>query len=426
MQMQTKSEETAAVSRVLPIDDFDDKNHNPFLRDEDAYGDIEDIHAPLARLREQAPVHDRDLLTLLGWSPDTNFAAVPQYTVFGYQEVMQVDGDPETYSIDAYQSNLGLTFGRTLSLLNPPEHTRIRRVFQRAFLPNIVAKWGDDIVSPIVNGLIDSFVARGEANLAEEFALKYPFQVIYRQLALPERDIATFHKLAVTMTQVHSEMIRFGKEASRKLGTYFSNMIAERRKHPGDDLVSLLINAEVDGERIPDEVVISFFRQLINAAGDTTYRGTGALLIALLRNPQLLERVRADRSLVAPAIEEMLRWDGPVTVHMRMTTREVRLAGVDMPKGAVVGVCLTAANRDPNVFEDPARYDIDRKRVRHVGFGFGNHVCVGQHLARLEMTRALNAILDRLPDLRLNPDKPQPTIIGAYMRTPRNINVLFG
>jgi cytochrome P450 len=393
------------MSSIAAIVDFDDKNYNPFVRDEDAYGDIEDIHSQLAPLRARAPVQRGDLLTLLGWTADSNFSAVPQYTVFGYHEVMQCDGDSETYSIDAHESNLGQTFGRTLSLLNPPEHTRIRRVFQRAFMPNIVAKWGDDIVSPTINGLIDAFVSRGEADLAEEFALKYPFQIIYRQLALPQRDIATFHKLAVTMTQTHGDMIRHGKEASRKLGAYFTNMIAERRQHPGDDLVSHL---------------------LINAAGDTTYRGTGALLIALLRDPVLLERVRLDRTLIAPAIEEMLRWDGPVTMHMRMSTRDSTLGKVGIPKGAVINVCQMAANRDPAVFEAPDTFDIDRKRVRHLGFGFGNHVCVGQHLARLEMTRAVNAILDRLPNLRLNPSKRQPTIIGAYMRTPRQINVMFG
>jgi cytochrome P450 len=413
------------MSSIAPIIDFDDKAYNPFLRDEDAYGDVEDIHSLLAGLRERVSVHPHDLLTLLGWSADENFSAIPQFSVFGYQEAMEVDGDSETYSIDAYENNLGLTFGRTLSLLNPPEHTQIRRVFQRAFLPNIVAKWGNEIVSPTVNGLIDEFISHGRADLAEDFALKYPFQIIYKQLALPQRDIATFHKLAVTMTQTHSDMIRFGKEASRKLGTYFTNMLAERRKSPGEDLVSLLVNAEVDGERIPDEVIISFFRQLINAAGDTTYRGTGVLFIALLRDPKLLERVRADRNLIAPAIEEMLRWDGPVTVHMRMSMRDTTLAGVPIPKGSVLSVCQTAANHDPSVFPDPDRYDIDRKRQRHMGFGYGSHVCVGQHLARLEMTRAVNAILDRLPNLRLDPERPRPKIIGAYMRTPRNINVLF-
>lgn len=416
------------MSAIAPIIDFDAKDYNPFELDAAAYGDIEDIHSRLKVLRDRAPVQKGDLLTLLGWSVDPNVsaAALPQFTVFGYDEVLKVDGDPETYSIDAYETGLGLTFGRTLSLLNPPEHTSIRRVFQKAFLPNIVSKWGDDLVSPVVNGLIDKFVDRGRADLAEEFAVKYPFQIIFRQLALPERDIATFHKLAVSMTQLYGDMIHYGREASRKLGIYFSDMIEERRKTPGNDLVSLLIHAEADGQRIPDETIISFLRQLINAAGDTTYRATGTLLIALLNRPQLLERIRADRSLIAAAIEETLRWDGPVTVHMRMAVRDAQLGGVDIPKGAVMNVCLPAANRDPKIFSNPDVFDIDRKKVRHVGFGFGNHVCVGQHLARLEMTRALNGILDRLPNLRLDPDRPPPTVVGAYMRTPHDINVLFG
>jgi cytochrome P450 len=276
-----------------------------------------------------------------------------------------------------------------------------------------------------VNGLIDKFAGRGYADLAEEFALKYPFEIIYRQLALPERDIKTFHKLAVSMTQVYGDLIRYGKEASQKLRVYFTNLIAERRKNPGDDLVSLLIEARADGDRLPDDVIVSFFRQLINAAGDTTYRGTGALLIGLLRNPDQLAQVRADRGLVGPAIEEALRWDGPVTHYFRSATRDVTLAGMDIPKGAIVTVCTAAANHDPRRFPDPCRFDIHRKRERPIEFGSGPHMCLGQHLARLEMTRALNAVLDRLPDLRVDPNKPRSKMIGISLRTPRDINVLF-
>lgn len=413
------------MNAIAPIVDFDDKTYNPFDSNEGAFGDITDIYGILVPLLARAAVHKGDFLTLLGWNADPNYSGSKQFTVLGYKEVGIVDSDAETYSIDAYKDSIAHTFGNTISLLNPPEHTRIRRVFQKAFLPHIVTKWGDELVSPVVNGLIDKFAARGSADLAEEFALQYPFQIIYRQLALPERDIATFHKLAVTMTQTYGDIIRYGMEASRKLGAYFTNMIAERRKNPGDDLVSLLIQAEVDGDRIPDETIVSFFRQLINAAGDTTYRGTGALLIGLLRNPKQLEEVRSDRKLVPLAIEEALRWDGPVTVYYRMVMRDTTLGGVEISKGSVVNVCIGAANHDPTVFPDPMRFDIHRKRERHFAFGYGQHMCLGQHLARLEMTRALNAILDRLPNVRFNPHKPAAELVGAYMRTPHNIHVLF-
>jgi cytochrome P450 len=413
------------MDAITPIADFDDKTYNPFAIDSKAYGDIEDIYGILARLRQQGSVRRGDFVSLIGWVNDPNYDSGVQFTVLGAKEVMIVDGDPHTYSVEVYEHSIGQTFGRTLSLLGPEEHLRMRRVFQKAFLPNTVAKWGDDLVSPVVNGLIDQFAYRGESNLADDFTVKYPFEIIYRQLALPQRDIKTFHKLAVALNQTYGDFIRYGREASRKVGRYIADLIAERRKVPGDDLVSLLIRAEVDSDRIPDEIIVSFFRQLLNAAGDTTYRGTGSLLVGLLRNPQFLEEVRADRSLIPSAIEEMLRWEGPVAVHFRMATRDVRLGGVDVPKGAIINVCTAAANHDPEIFPDPELFDIHRKRERHFGFGHGPHMCLGQHLARLEMTRALNAILDRLPNLRLDPAKPQPRIDGVYMRTPHDINVLF-
>ena len=414
------------MNEIAPIVDFDDKTYDPFTVDDAAYGDIEDIHALLADLMAKAPVHQGDPLTLLGWQSDPHQASFRHFTVVGYDEYMAVDGDAETFSIEPNVRGIGRTMGRTLSLLDPPEHTHIRKVFQKAFLPHIVGKWGETLVQPVVNGIIDRFVDRGHAELAGDFAINYPFEIIYRQLALPERDIATFHKLAVTMTQTFGDCIRYGEEASRKLGTYFSEMVARRRGKQGDDLVSLLANAEVDGDHIPDETLISFFRQLINAAGDTTYRATGTLLIGLLREPNQLEAVRADRTLVPLAIDETLRWDGPTVVHPRMATRDVTLGGVDIPKGSIVNAVNAAASNDPKVYPEPRKFNIHRKRERHFGFGYGPHVCLGQHLARVEMSRALNAILDRLPNLRFHPDKPEPRISGIYLRTPRDIHVLFG
>jgi cytochrome P450 len=414
------------VNNIAPIVDFDDKTYDPFAVEEAAFGDIEDIYGPLAALRKKGPVHKGDLLTLLGWTPDPNQDPNLQYTILGVDEVMTVSGDQELFSTEAYAHNIAQTFGRTVSVLGPPEHGRIRRVFQKAFLPHIVAKWGEELVTPVVNGLIDKFVDRGYADLAEEFALQYPFEIIYRQLALPERDIATFHKLAISMTQTRGDLIRYGIEASRKLGKYFADLIAERRKNPGADLVSSLIEAQVDGDRIPDDVLISFFRQLVNAAGDTTYRATGALLIGLLRHPHFLEEVRNNRDLIPDAIDETLRWEGPVTMYFRSAARDVELGGVHIPKGAVLNVCLSAPNHDPKLFPDPERFDIHRKKQRHFAFGYGQHVCVGQHLARIEMTRALTGVLDRLPNLRFDPAKPRAKLVGVYMRTPRDIHVRFG
>jgi cytochrome P450 len=166
-------------------------------------------------------------------------------------------------------------------------------------------------------------------------------------------------------------------------------------------------------------------RQLINAGGDTTFRTTTALLTGLLTNPDQLEAVRDDRSLVDAAVEEALRWDGPVLASSRMTTVDTVVEGVALPADASLDLLYGAANHDPEVFENPDRYNVFRPRHRHFGFAFGAHNCLGQVLARLEMSRALNAILDYLPNVRLDPEQPVPHMRGAMMRTPRQLHVLF-
>jgi len=202
-------------------------------------------------------------------------------------------------------------------------------------------------------------------------------------------------------------------------------MIDQRRADPGDDVVSMIATTTVDGEHLPDEVAISFLRQLINAGGDTTFRTTTALLTGLLTNPDQLDAVRADRTLVPQAVEEALRWDGPVLSSSRMTTTDTVLDGVPLPADAYLDLMYGAANHDPAEFDSPEQFDIFRPRHRHFGFAFGVHNCLGQLLARLEMTRALDAILDSFPDVRLDPDYPPPHMRGAMMRTPRELHVVF-
>ena len=163
----------------------------------------------------------------------------------------------------------------------------------------------------------------------------------------------------------------------------------------------------------------------MNAAGDTTYRGTSILLTGLLGEPEMLEAVRQDRGLVPAAIEEALRWDGPVAVQLRMAAEDTELGGTPIPGGSLLDVVAGAANRDPVVYPNPDRFDIYRDRKPHFSFSRGPHICVGQHLARVEMTRALNIILDTMPNLRLDPDRPPPQPRGTMMRVPRSIHAIF-
>jgi cytochrome P450 len=409
------------------IRDFDDPAYDPFLADELTFGDVADPYPKLADLRRKAPVHEGDYRVLMGISPDATLGHLKHYTVVGHDEVAKVLNDPATFSNAGYKHNIGISFGRSVSTMDAPEHPRYRKIFQKAFLPNTVNKWGETLVDPVVQSLLGRFLTRGRADLVQEFTLHYPFQIIYRQLALPQEDIAIFHKLAIAQTVVSYD-IPHGTEASSKLGEYFKDLVAQRRAHPGEDLVSMLGQVEVDGEHLPEEILISFLRQLINAGGDTTYRGTSVLLTCLLRNPDQLEAVRKDRALVPQAIEEALRWDGPVLMQTRQATREVDLGGIKIPGGAVLDVCAGSANRDEKRWPDPDKFDIFRARSnnqRHFSFAAGPHVCIGQHLARVEMTRALNAILDRLPNLRLDPDMPPPDIRGSMMRVPKHLYVRF-
>jgi cytochrome P450 len=408
----------------VKIQEFDDPTYNPFNSDELNFGDHLDPYALIAQWRAEWPVREGSYRDMMGLpsapSPDRK-----TFTVVGTNETTEILANPERFSNAAYKLNLGTSFGMgSISTMDNPEHGRWRRIFQKIFLPQYVKTWGETIVDPVVQGLMEKFIPRGTADLIEEFTLRYPFEVIYHQLALPASDVGTFQRLALGQTDFMNP--DKAVEAGRKLGEYFVELVAERRANPGDDLVSLLANTESEGDYLPEDVLISFLRQLMNAAGDTTYRGTSILLTALLENPDQLEAIRQDRNLIPQAIEEALRWDGPVAVQSRMAAIDTELGGIQIPAGSLIEVVAGAANRDPELYTDPDRFDIFRKRVAHWSFSRGPHICVGQHLARVEMTRALHAVLDTLPNLQFDPERPRPEIRGTMMRVPQHLYVRFG
>ncbi len=408
------------------LEDFEDPAFDPFVSDEAVYGAIKDTWTPLAELRRKGPVHEIAHRPFMGMPADAWLGEKPHVLVVGFDEAYEVLNSPDIYH-QGYAHNLGVTFGHSLSVMNGEEHTRYRRILQRAFLPHVVAKWGETLVEPVIDDLLGEFEKRGEADLVDEFTQHYPFRIIYRQLGLPAEQSPVFHKLAISQTAYWAYPDE-AKEASRKLGAFFEALVEQRKRRPGspDDLVTLMLNADVDGEGMPDDVIISFLRQLVNAAGDTTFRMTSCLLAALLENPDQYEAVKADRSLILHAIEEGLRWEGPVLVQDRIAMQDTELAGVKIAAGTYVEVAAGAANRDEAKFPDPDLFDVHRaNKTSHLGFSRGPHICIGQHLARVEMTRALNAIFDRLPNLRLDPDKPRPVIRGVTLRRPDHIFVRF-
>lgn len=408
---------------TLPkIRDFDDPAYNPMELDALSFGRHEDPYPLYHRMRAEGPVHPISFREAVGL-PDKVFGGRRSFCVVGFEEASKILVDPVNFSNKAYGENLGRAFGQSITIMDPPDHTPWRRIFQKIFLPQYVTQWGDTIVDPVVDQLMSAFQPTGRADLVAQFTHLYPFHVIYEQLALPKDDIDLFHKLAIAQT----DYVNMDKavEAGEKLGEYFKAIVDQRRAEPGDDLITRLALTEVEGQYLPEEVLISFLRQLMNAAGDTTYRGTSVLLTALLQNPEQLEAIRQDRALIPAAIEEALRWDGPVGMLMRTAVNDLELGGTFVPAGSMVFVLAAAVNRDPAIWPEPDRFDIFRAKKPHFSFARGPHMCVGQHLARVEMTRALHAVLDRLAGLRLDPDMPPPQLRGAMMRVPDHIHVRF-
>lgn len=418
--------DAATLPELPKLVDLDDPDFDVFQMEKALRGDYDDVYPVIEKLRQQGSVHKGEYRMLFTDVPDVEVHHLQHYMVLGYDACQRVLMDGETFgNYDAFKHNLGKSFGNTVTVMDGAQHAMIRKVLQKAFLPNVVSRWGDSLVQPVIDKLMNKFIDKGKADLVEDYTHHFPFQIVYSMLLLDAEEAPIFHRLAVAQL-LSSGGHPQGRESTRKLGEFFQVMIDRRRANPGDDLVSHLVTCEVDGKHIPDDVLVSFFRQLLNAGGDTTYRATSVLLTKLLEKPELFEEVKNDRSLVPLAIEEALRWDGPVTTTYRWCKKDTEIDGVVIPKDTMVNVVLGSANRDPTKYENPDEFDIHRERsVRHLAFASGPHICVGQHLARVEMTRALEGVFDNLPNVRLDPDMPPPRIKGGALRAPDHIYVRF-
>jgi cytochrome P450 len=408
------------------IEDYDDARFDPFATYDRAVGlyEVEDPYPRFHELHRAGDVQAGDIRRSLGLSPWSFWADLPSYMIFGYEQASRALLDSRNFSNALAKAMYEGTFGESINAMDGAPHLRYRALFQQAFLPKPLKAWGIDVVPRVIRRIIDGFKHRGSADLVAEFTIRYPFEVLYAQLGLPDADLATFRRLSAGLMCTFIDYPH-AHDASLKMGAYFRRLIEERRGGTGDDFISALANAELNGERLPDEITISFLRQLMNAAGDTTYRSTGNLLVGLLQSPDQLHAVRRDRTLIPQAIEEALRWEGPLPTLLRLTAEDVRVGDRLIPRNSKIDIIAGSANRDPARYEEPDRFDVLRPPVRHLSFALGSHICLGQHLVRIEMERALNQLLDDLPNLRLDPSKPPPRIVGLHARTVPAIHVLF-
>jgi cytochrome P450 len=341
-----------------------------------------------------------------------------------FDAVQQVLRDSDHFSSSLYASTLGMVMGPTVLQLDPPEHTRMRALLQFAFSRTALARWERELVAPVVARRIDAFAARGQADLVRELTFPFPVDVIAAMMGVPEARQDEFARLAVEIISLSFDLPT-ALRARHAMEELLAPLLDERRSAPRDDLLSVLAHAEIDGEKLDDERIFSFCRLLAPAGAETTYRSSSNLLLGLLTHPEQLAALQRDRSLLRQAIEEGLRWEAPLTGIMRVCRADTEVCGVPIRAGTAVAVGLGSANHDERRWDDPERFDIFRPQRQHIAFAAGPHACLGMHLARMETRVVLNALLDRLPGLRLDPAVPDVHISGETFRAPRELPVLF-
>ena len=375
-------------------------------------GNVRDPYPEYAEARRRSPVAHVD-----------HFGA-KVFMAYAFDEAEEVLARPETFSSRINGRWMRVFLGRTIMEMDGREHITHRGLISRAFRPKAVRRWEEELIAPTAHELIDRFEGRGRAELVREFSWQFPALIIARMVGVPQSDTPMWLERAV---QLERSVVDPGGalEAKEALEAYFTPLIEARRREPLEDVISDLVHAEIDGARLDDDLIHSFLRLIVPAGAGTTYRLIGSLVFGLLTNPDQLERVREDRALVAPAVEEALRWESPVQFAAREATEDTEIAGVPIPAKSPVTIALGAANHDEARWTDPERFDIGREAQSHVAFGDGPHFCLGAHLARLEAQVALNTLLDRLPGLRLEPGDADPHEVGFAFRSPTSVPVTF-
>jgi cytochrome P450 len=289
---------------------------------------------------------------------------------------------------------------------DPPAHTRLRQLVSRAFAPRSVAAL-EVVVRRIVDEALDRVDGAGQLDIVRDLGFPVPSRVIADMLGVDRADVEQFEKwshdtiLVPAMVGDLDENIAVSYAAIRSLEEYFRTRIAERQAAPADDLLGMLVQPDADGNVLTEDEVVANCVLMLIAGHETTTNLIGMGLLALLENPAELARLRAQPELAGSAVEELLRYDGPVTQITRLVGEDMELSGGTLPAGNAVLAVPNAANRDPAVFADPDRLDITRGDTRHLGFGGGLHVCIGAALARLETRIMLTTLLDRYPRIEL-------------------------
>ncbi|MBT9475136.1 cytochrome P450 [Polaromonas sp.] len=398
-----------------------------------------DLHAIYRDMRKNSPVIAENFMARLGVPSIAGLDANrPTFTLFKYKDVMAVLRDATNFTSGFIAEGLGAFFdGLILTGMDGDEHRKARALLQPVFMPDVVNRWRDTKMDPIVrNEYILPMLPGKQADLMD-FGLHFPIRLIYSLIGFPDnrpeqiQQYAAWALAILAGPQVDAEKAAMARkaamEAAQSLYDGVKIAVEQVRKDgaQGDDLISRLLRAEYEGRQLDDHEVTTFVRSLLPAAGETTTRTFGSLMTLLLERPAVLERVRNDRSLVGKAIDEAVRFEPVATFKVRQAAKDLEIGGFQIPKGAMVQCIVSSANRDEDAYENSETFDIDRKPKPSFGFGFGPHMCIGQFIAKSELQVAVNAILDLLPNIRLDPSKPAPKIVGAQLRGPHSLPVIW-
>jgi len=377
-----------------------------------AWDEVPELHRILADLRERFAV------------APIRFHEGTAWLITRHQDLLDAMSDDETFpSAAAYLRHSGPVMGKTIQCMGGQEHRRNRGLVSAAFRPKLMREFVEAFLTPVAHKLVDELLAGGEADLVRDYTTRYAFTVIARLLDLPPTDFALLKRWGDGLLDFPWNP-EAALAASREFTAYCKPVIDARRREPGEDLISSLATVEIDGDRLSDEEIFSFLRLLFPAGADTTYRGLGSMLFAVLTHREVFERVKAEPAWIPAVVQESLRWEAPTALLPRFAPTDVTWAGVEIPAGSEVIFGITSGNRDAGVYADPDRFDPERKASNILSFGHGLHFCLGSHLARREMEVSLQVIAERLPDLELV-DPGSVTIAGTVLRGPKTLPVRF-
>jgi cytochrome P450 len=359
-------------------------------------------------------------------APVFNDPATGLWVALDYDSVKRVLNDHELFS-----SRLGPAFW--MIFLDPPNHTKLRALISQAFTPNSIANLEPRIVR-LCRLLLEPLLEREEIDLVADFSALLPMMVISEMMGLPAADGPQFWRwneviLNMSYTIPGGANARGATDAfhaaTAEMNAYLGDLLAERRAQPRSDLLTRLLQAEVDGERLSQQDILGFFQLLLLAATETTTNLISNAILCFIDNPEQLEKVRALPGLLPSAIEEVLRYRSPLQWMFRVVRRDVELHGHTVPAGKVILAMIGAANRDPKQFAEPNRFDVARDPNPHIAFGHGVHFCLGAALARMEARIALQYWLQNVEQLELAGSKSWEPRKGLHVHGPVKLPLKF-